>query len=189
MEILLRLGTARRDLRESRPDSSTLPVGFRNEFEELRRCGVLAGIKETLNDFRIAELSMGGFVNDLSDDIFMETLVNNLKNDVASYQNFICKTIKNPKLTMSTELSRLKKDYEWNTDEIFTLENKLDKIQDLKMRSKLENSKNFEILNSERITPNFINLTKGLKSEVSLSDLKDDTNNPFESDEHMKVYV
>ena len=90
---------------------------------------------------------------------------------------------------MSTELSRLKKDYETNNDEIFALENKLDKIQDQKMRSKLENSKNFEILNSERITPNFINLTKGSKSEASLSDLKDDSNNPFESEDHMKVYV
>ncbi len=86
---------------------------------------------------------MGGFVDGLSDDIFMETLVNNLKNDVVSYQNFICKTIKNSSLTMSTELVRLKKDYERNTDEIFSLENKLDKIQDLKMRSKLENSKKF----------------------------------------------
>jgi hypothetical protein len=86
---------------------------------------------------------VGGFVDGLSDDIFMETLVNNLKNDVVSYQNFICKTIKNSSLTMSTELVRLKKDYERNTDEIFSLENKLDKIQDLKMRSKLENSKKF----------------------------------------------
>jgi hypothetical protein len=189
LETLLSLGTARRDLRESGPDSSTLPIGYRNELDELRRSGVLAGIKEILNDFRIADLSAGGFVDGLSDDIFMETLVNNLKNDVVSYQNFISKTIKNSSLTMSTELVNLKKDYERNTDEIFTLENKLDKIQDLKMRSKLENSKNFEILNSERITPNFINLSKGAKLEASLSDLKDDMNNTFETDEHMKVYV
>jgi hypothetical protein len=90
---------------------------------------------------------------------------------------------------MSTELINLKKDYERNTDEIFALENKLDKIQDLKMRSKLENSKIFEILNSERITPNFINLSKGAKSKACVSDLKDDANNPFETEEHMKVYV
>jgi hypothetical protein len=95
LRILLRLGTARRDLRESGPDSSTLPVGSRSDFEELRRSGVLAGIKETLNDVRIADFMIGGFTNELSDDIFMETLVNNLKNDVVSYQNFICKTIKN----------------------------------------------------------------------------------------------
>ncbi len=188
-ETLLRLGTARRDLRESGPDSSTLPAGFRTEFDELRRSGILAGIKETLNDFRIADYSAGGFRDGLSDDIFMETLVNNLKNDVVSYQHFISKTIKNSTLVMSTELARLKKDYERNTEEIFSLENKIDKIQDLKMHSKLETSKNFEILNSERITPNFINLSKGAKSEACLSDLKDDANNPFETDEHMKIYV
>jgi hypothetical protein len=72
---------------------------------------------------------------------------------------------------MSTELANLKKDYEQNIDEIFALENKLERIQDQKMSSKLENSKNFEILNSERITPNFINLSKGAKSEACLSDL------------------
>jgi hypothetical protein len=77
-EILLGLGTARRDLREAGPDSSILPVGSRNELDELRRSGVIAGIKETLNDFRIAEFSAVGFGNGLTDNIFMETLVNNL---------------------------------------------------------------------------------------------------------------
>ncbi len=57
------------------------------------------------------------------------------------------------------------------------------------MCSKLESSKNFEIFNSEKIMPNFINLSKGSKSEATLSDLRDDNSLPFNSDDHLKEYV
>jgi hypothetical protein len=57
------------------------------------------------------------------------------------------------------------------------------------MRSKLEGSKNFEILNNEKITPNFINLSKGSKSEASLSDLKNENGIDFVSEEDRKEYV
>jgi hypothetical protein len=119
----------------------------------------------------------------------METLVNNLRNDVVSYQTFISKTIKNTSSETLTKLADLKHDYERNVNEIIELENKLDRIQDQKLRSKLESSKNFEIFNSEKITPNFINLSKGSKSEANLSDLRDDNNLPFNSDVNMKEYV
>jgi hypothetical protein len=179
-ESLLRIGRARTVFREAGPDSSILPNGTRTEYDELRRSGLLAGIKETLDGFDFTELSNGGFT---------ETLVNNLLNDVVSYQTFISKTIKNTSSETLTKLADLKHDYEPNVNEIIELENKLDRIQDQKLRSKLESSKKFEIFNSEKITPNFINLSKGSKSEANLSDLRDDNNLPFNSDENMKKYV
>jgi hypothetical protein len=57
------------------------------------------------------------------------------------------------------------------------------------MRSKLEGSKIFEILNNEKITPTFINLCKGSKSEASLSDLKNENGLDFRSEEDTKEYV
>jgi hypothetical protein len=107
----------------------------------LRRSGLLAGIKETLDGFDFTELSNGGFTENLSDDIFMETLVNNLHNDVVSYQTFISKTIKNTSSETLNKLADLKHDFERNVNEIIELENKLDRIQDQKLRSKLESSK------------------------------------------------
>jgi hypothetical protein len=44
-------------------------------------------------------------------------------------------------------------------------------------------------LNNEKITPNFINLSKGSKSEASLSDLKNENGLDFGSEEVRKVYV
>jgi hypothetical protein len=188
-ESLLRIGRARTDFREAGPDSSILPSGTRTDYDELRRSGLLVGVKEILDGFDFTELSNGGFTENLSDDIFMETLVNNLRNDVVSYQIFISKTIKNTSSETLNKLADLKHDFERNVNKIIELENKLDRIQDQKLRSKLESSKNFEIFNSEKITPNFISLSKGSKSEANLSDLRDDNNLPFNSDEHMKEYV
>jgi hypothetical protein len=57
------------------------------------------------------------------------------------------------------------------------------------MRSKLESSKNFEIFNNEKITPNFLNLAKGLKSEASLLDLKREDGSDFPNEDKRKAYV
>ncbi len=61
------------------------------------------------------------------------------------------------------------------------MEKTLNRIQDRKMRSKLESSKNFEIFNNEKITPNFINLAKGFKSEASQLDLKREDGSDFQT--------
>jgi hypothetical protein len=145
LESLLVIGRARMDFREAGPDSSILPSGTRSDYEELRRSGLLAGAKETLDGFDFTELSDGGFTENLSVDIFIETLANNLRNDVISYQTFISETIKNTSSETLNKLTVLKNDFERNANEIIELENKLNRIQDQKLRSKLESSKNFEI--------------------------------------------
>ena len=186
---LRRLGTARANIREAGPDSSLLPIDSRTDLDELRRSGLIASVKETINEVNFNELTAGGFTENLNDDIFMETLVNNLRNDVVSYQTFISKTVKNTAKETVNQLIDLKKNYDLHVDEIIALENRLDRINDHKLRAKMETSKNFEILNNEKITPNFVNLSKGSKSEASLSDLRDDNDLPFESEAQMKSYV
>jgi hypothetical protein len=187
---LLRLiGTSKKLLRDAGPDSEILLVGERTDFEELKRSGTIAEIELNLDLIPIDRLLAGGFTDNLEDDIFMETLVNNLKNDCVSYQTFISRTIKNTISSSIRQLDDLKQDHRTNQDAIFELEKKLNRIQDRKMRSKLEGSKNFEILNNEKITPNFINLSKGSKSEASLSDLKNENGLDFGSEEDRKEYV
>jgi hypothetical protein len=183
------IGTSKKLLRDAGPDSEILLVGERSDFEELKRSGTIAEIKSNLDLIPIERLLVGGFADNLGDDIFMETLVNNLKNDCVSYQTFISRTIKNTISSSIRQLDNLKQDHRTNQDAIFKLEKKLNRIQDRKMRSKLEGSKNFEILNNEKITPNFINLSKGSKSEASLSDLKNENGLDFGSEEDRKEYV
>ncbi|MFN9908772.1 MAG: hypothetical protein ACK56F_22035, partial [bacterium] len=81
------------------------------------------------------ELTAGGFTENLNDDIFMETLVNNLRNDVVSYQTFISKTVKNTAKETVNQLIDLKKNYDLHVDEIIALENRLDRINDHKLRA------------------------------------------------------
>jgi hypothetical protein len=183
------VGSSKKLLKDAGPDSEILLTGERSEFEELRRSGILAEIKANLDLIPLDRLILGGFSDNLEDDIFMETLVNNLKNDCVSYQTFISRTIKNTISQSLRQLEGLKKDHIANQDAIFDLEKKLNRIQDRKMRSKLEGSKNFEILNNEKITPNFINLSKGSKSEACLSDLKNSNGQDFACEDDMKNYV
>jgi hypothetical protein len=164
------IGNSKKNLREAGPDSSILTVGERSEFEELQRSGTIAGIRADLELIPLNRLALGNFLDGIEDDFFMEALVNNIKNECVSYQTFICRTIKNTISSSNRQLDDLKKNHVANQDAIFELENTLNRIQDRKMRSKLENSKNFEIFNNEKITPNFLNLAKGMKSEASLLD-------------------
>jgi hypothetical protein len=89
---------------------------------------------------------------------------------------------------MMATLNDLKSDFAANSEEIFSIERKLDAIQDWKLRSKLEQTRNFELINNEKMTPNFLNLSKGPKSEACLTDLRDDLGRDFNSDEEMKNY-
>jgi hypothetical protein len=119
----------------------------------------------------------------------LETLINNVRNDCIGFQTFLAKTVKDSTGTILKKLTELKADYVRNQAEIDILQRKLDGIVDNTLRSKLEATSNFEILNNERITPHFLNLAKGSKAEASLSDLRDDNGDHFPSDEHMKEYV
>jgi hypothetical protein len=99
-------------------------------------------------------MANGDFRDNLTDDIFMETLVNNLRNDCVNYQIFVSRTISDTVASSLNRIKDLKLDYQRNHLEISQLERKLDLIQDNKLRSKLETNRNFEIMNSEKINPN-----------------------------------
>ncbi len=134
-------------------------------------------------------METGAYKDNITDDIFMETLVNNIRNECISNQIFLSKTSTETVSNLTKELSRLKQDFDANQNRIITLEKRLDEISDFKLRSKLEAMANFEILNAETITPHFLNLARGEKSEARLSDIVDHYGNPFQSDEALKDYV
>jgi hypothetical protein len=69
------------------------------------------------------------------------------------------------------------------------LESALNTLSDKILRKKLESCANYEILNNEKITPHFVNLAKGFKSEASLDDILDATGRPFPSTDSTKEYI
>jgi hypothetical protein len=183
------VGEAKRDIRRAGPDKKYFQDGYRTEEAENNRAALLGNIHELLDTFPIHQVQNGGFKEGLKDDIFLETLVNNIRNECVSYQIFLSKTILDSTNKITSLLKELKKNYVENEGEIISLEKKLDEIIDNKLRNQLEATSNFEILQNEKITPFFLNLAKGTKAEASLSDLLDDDGIPFRSDDELKEYI
>jgi hypothetical protein len=183
------VGHAKLNIRRAGPDKKYFHDGYRSEEEENTRAALFGSIHELLDSFPIELVQRGGFKDDLADDIFLETLINNIRNECVSYQIFLSKTVTASTKKITDLLKNLKLAYEANEAEITSLEKKLDEIIDNQLRNRLEATKNFEILQNEKITPFFLNLAKGNKAEASLMDLLDDEGNPFRTDNDLKEHV
>jgi len=92
---------------------------------------------------------------EMEPDLFMEYLMNNIRNDVINYQSFIFKKISESYVALNKKITALKSNMIANFEEISKLEIKLRDINDLKINSILGKNCNFDQLHNERITPFF----------------------------------
>jgi hypothetical protein len=155
IRLTTEVGTAKRDIRRAGPDKKYFHDGYRSEEEENARAALLGNIHELLDSFPINTVQRGGFKDGLKDDIFLETLINNIRNKCVSYQIFLSKTVSNSNSYIMESLKKLKANYVENESKIISLEKKLDEIIDNKLRNQLEATNNFEIFQNEKITPFF----------------------------------
>jgi hypothetical protein len=186
---LEQIGRARAALIMAGPDSIYLPPNSRSEEQELDRAGAIAGIKETIDDLSIADLAERELLDEFQADVFMETLINNLRNDVISFQIFIQRTAKKCKKELESKVSDLKKDYEPNSEKIFELESKLNSISNSEILNKIEGCRDFNIINGGKITPFFLSLATSNKAEAVMSSIKNDDGTDFPNSQEMKNYV
>jgi len=85
-ELNVGCGNAWNELRSAGiPDEIAAP-GDRTEIEHLTRAGKIASVREYLEFVPYARLRDGAL--SIPDDIFMECLINNIRNEVVSYQQF-----------------------------------------------------------------------------------------------------
>jgi exonuclease III len=186
---LEQVGRARAALILAGPDSIYLPPNSRSEEQELDRAGAIAGIKETIDELLIADLAERELLEEFEADVFMETLINNLRNDVISFQIFIQRTAKKCKKELESKTAELKKDYELNSEKIFELESKLNSISNSEILNKIEGCRDFNIINGEKITPFFLSLATSNKAEAVMSSIKNDDGTDFPNSQEMKNYV
>jgi hypothetical protein len=99
------------------------------------RIEFLAG---TLNLYQIENLNLTA-----DPDVMMEILLNNVRNDVISHQSFIRKTKKQKMVGMFKQINELKGDFTRNEVAIFNLEQELNLLMDLDIRSELERFRHF----------------------------------------------
>jgi exonuclease III len=121
-------------------------------------------------------------------DIIFEILVNILRNELLSFQGWLCK-LENCKINLiSNRIDRLKEAFNENTDLIFDLERELSSLVDAKLKEEVDNIKLFENLNSEKPKPVFLSLCKN-NSAGNLSVLREDNGAEFASPAERSEYI
>ena len=121
--------------------------------------------------------------------IFFQTLVNCIRNNVLSHQSDVFKLRNAKKYFFKKQLNFLKQNFNNNAMEILRLERNLSTLIEGEIRDELSHYKNFECLNNERMTPHFLNLVKGSRSEDNLSDIKRDNGENFSNKSELKQHV
>jgi hypothetical protein len=180
-------GLAWRSLRDAGPSNLFAAPGDRTVLEELEREGKIASVREYLDFFPFARVRDGEL--NIEDDIFMECLINTIKNETISYQIFIKKNSKKQKRRLIERIENLKKNSEPGNDEILALESILNRQIDLELRSEIENLNSFEYLNDEKITPYFVSLAKNNKAAATTDAICDDNGIPFNSSAERNSFV
>ena len=87
------------------------------------------------------------------------------------------------------EIFMLKQDYLNNQLEIFQKEQELSQFLDRKLKKELENYQKFECLNSEKITPHFMNLVKSKVNDASLDDIVHENNRDFVDSDTREEFI
>jgi exonuclease III len=156
--LLNTCGTIRRLIRDCGPPAE-LRIGLSLDQDQInQRERIRNRIQVLANTLRMQELERVNL--DPDPDIFMETLLNNLKTDTISHQSFMRKVKKNKISDLTGTLTNLKKNFLENTLQIKEIESELNTIMDIEMRSELERFRHYDILHNEKMTPKFLALSK-----------------------------
>jgi exonuclease III len=124
-----------------------------------------------------------------NDGLFIDVLLNNVKNEIISFQAHFFKWKKSTLENMTKQLASWKINYAENFDRINELEFQVNKIYDEDARRELEHFANFEFLNTEKMTPAFLSVAKSAKSSAKLSDIKKDDGTDFASEDELHKYI
>jgi len=117
-----------------------------------------------------------------SADIFLETLLSNVKGNVISFQQWIKKTENSRKAKIVNKIREIRTNPDPDFERIGTLENELLDITDKEIREKVKSMKIFECLNAEKPTPLFMSLARCRSSSKKLSALKKPDGTEYEGD-------
>jgi hypothetical protein len=123
-------------------------------------------------------------------DIFFETLVGMIKNELISYQIYAKKFLNEQGKDLRLSIETFKSaGMAANFDRIFALESKLNELEDLNMKAELEKFSFFDILNAEKITPYFLKILKAGHGNESLNAVKNDDGTEFFDDKSRNEFI
>ena len=102
---------------------------------------------------RLDALDYQGWGLDVECDVFLDVLLNSIRNEVISYQTFIDKQLRATRVARLLKLEELKLDYSGNIVKITEIEKLLNLDVTTEMKKKILNHPAFDILNSEKLLP------------------------------------
>jgi hypothetical protein len=158
-----------------------------NEDEIQAREGRLNRIRYMMGELDVSVLENAALT--CTADTFMETLINNVRNETCSYQAFYIAETKRYFLEGLKKLQTLKRNFEDNADQISTLEKHLNEYADNEMRTELESFPVFEYLEAEKMRPKFLALAKNTSPDPDLSVIKDNTGTDFLTEQNLKDFI
>jgi exonuclease III len=121
-------------------------------------------------------------------DVFLDVLLNNIKNDLINLQSWTQKVKNVKKNFISKELSILKGNYVANHVEIAELELELTRMSDEDLAVRIRNMKLFEALNSEKPSTIFLSVAKKT-NKGKLSVIKDQGGADFNSEQDRTEHI
>ena len=185
--LLLGIGLNRTALRQLGPSSRYLPMED-IDFDRMRiREESIDNVKTFVDNIDFNELENMSRTCDHA--VFMEVLLNAVKNDAISYQSFVHKA-KGENLKNLTETPAQEKSFPVQcADTIAKLETKLNNYIDNELSREIEFYSLFEHVNMEKMTPHFLKLAKNTQPDNKLTDINYDDNSEFTSETERREYI
>jgi hypothetical protein len=122
-------------------------------------------------------------------DIFFEMLINHVRNELVSYQAFLKKFISKGKRDLINSLVELRQNFNVNFQAIQEVELQLQQISEAEIENILETSPIFEHINNKKMSPLLLKLAKSNTGGSSLSQVRDENDEPFRSEQDRDEYI
>jgi exonuclease III len=175
-------------LKKSIKDAGPAPCKFScNEELTLNRNQHLANIDEYRRILDLEHLLT--LDPDPDPDVFLETLLCMIKNELITFQAFKLKKNREQIHNFEKSLYNLKADDNPDFEKISGLERELEQFRDRELEYEISQFATFDTLKNEKMTPQFLNIAKNTKKEGDLSDICNDNGLPFNNTKERNDYI
>ena len=153
----------------------------------MQRANTIADIKDSIDMFDPPYLD--SIRIQCTPDTFMEILINNIRNDVISYQRFVNKRSKQIRTDLINKIVTEKAVIVPDHDLIDRLESNLNTLLDNELNTEIEKHKIFEHVNMEKMTPQFLKIAKSSRPDSKLDDIRKPDGSNFDSEADQKEFI
>ena len=185
--ILDDIGTIWMNIRRAGPVPSRYGLDERSEEDLRQRERCIQEITATLSRYPIETIQTYPLMVD--NCLFLETLLNCVRNEVSSFQHFVQKNKKETKNKLISSLKALKSMQILDTELLLSTEKKLNLILEAEMQDALEKSPIFDHIHKEKMSPLFLKLAKGCHSEHRISDIRNSDGSVFNTDAERNEFI